>query len=99
MHDLTKSRISSLVKGSPNNSSLVFTYLGPVPGKYGPGNCTGLTPFLCGGGSTNESNSFRFFLLGGSGARPVHGRGVVTGPNGTNGGSRILIGLVLGVSV
>lgn len=104
MHRFTKSLISSLFNGSPNISSLDLglTYRrrgGPDPAKNGPGAWTGLTPFLCGGGSLNESNSLSFFLLGGNGARPVHGRGIVLGPNGTYGGSRSFIGFALGVSV
>ncbi|PKI32050.1 hypothetical protein CRG98_047559 [Punica granatum] len=35
-----------IVRGSPNLSSLNLTYLGPIPGKYGPEAYTGLTPFF-----------------------------------------------------
>lgn len=87
-HPLIKSATSSFVKGSPNISSLVVEYLGPPdPARKGPGDWTGFTPFFPWGGSLNESNSGSFFLLGGSGARPVQGLGVSFGPNGRNGGS------------
>lgn len=97
--DSTNSLTSSAVNGSPSISSLVETYLGPVPGKYGPGFCTGFTPFLFGGGNWNESNSFNFFLLGGSGALPVHGRPIVVGPNGEKAASRSFSGFAFGASV
>lgn len=98
-HPLTKSPISSPVNGSPSISSLDATYRGPAPARYGPGAWTGLTPFLFGGGSRKESNSLSGFLLGGSGARPVHGLGIVEGPNGTKGRSRSFTGFAFGVSV
>lgn len=41
-----------------------------------------LHPFFPGGGNRKESNSFSFFLLGGSGAHPVHGLDMVVGPKG-----------------
>lgn len=93
-HPLINSPISSFVKGSPKISSLEAAwYLGPpVPARKGPGDWTGFTPFFPRGG-LNESNSGSFFLLGGSGAFPVHGLGVSFGPNGRNGGSLRATGL------
>lgn len=91
--------ISSFVSGSPRISSLDLTCFGPEPGRNGPGACTGFTPFLCGGGSLNESNSGSFFLLDGSGLLPVHGLAIVSGPNGDTSGSRSFTGLAFGVSV
>jgi len=74
-------------------------YLGSIPERNGPGDCTGFTPFLPGGGSTNESNSGSSLRLFGSGFLPVHGRGVASGPNGRNGASRSATGRARGASV
>jgi len=63
-----------LVRGSPSTSSLEAAwYLGSIPARNGPGDWTGLSPFLPAGGSTKESNSGSSLRLLGSGFLPVHG--------------------------